>query len=159
VTERKTRAELLKSVGNDLGREVATASLFFHALVAGKLGLNATDMRSLELITRSGTSLITAGELTKATGFTTGAVTGILDRLEKAGFVERVKDATDRRKVLVRPLPRAGLKLRELYKELGAEMGKLAASYETRELDLIEGFLKENLRILKAQISEISARS
>ena len=158
MKDRKTRAELVRSVGLDLGREVATSSLFLHSLIASKVGLNANDTRCLETIGRFGSTLITAGELTKATGFTTGAITGILDRLEGAGFVERVKDASDRRKVLVRPLPGAGIKLAELYKDLGAEMEKLASSYETRELELIEGFLKANLRILKDEINKVSSR-
>lgn len=157
MKQRKSKAELLRRVGNELGRELTTANLFLHSLIASKVGLNATDTRCLDLIGRSGSTPITAGELTRATGFTTGAITGILDRLERAGFVERVKDASDRRKVFVRTLPGSGLVLMSLYKDLGGEMEKLALTYSISELELIEKFLTENLKILKDQIGKLSS--
>jgi DNA-binding MarR family transcriptional regulator len=87
----------------ELGRELSTTSIFFHQAIAGKLGLNVTDTRCFELMSRYSQGPLTAGDLARATGLTTGAVTGILDRLEKAGLVERYRNAIDRRKVFVRP--------------------------------------------------------
>lgn len=153
---KQTRQELLRRVGQELGREISAQSIFFHEIVAQKLGLNATDTRCLDLISRSGTAEVTAGDLGRATGLTTGAVTGILDRLEAAGLVERVRDTDDRRRVFVRPKPNAAGRLTELYQGLGEAMMKLVSGYKTSELELISGFLQRNLAILQEQIARLS---
>ena len=149
-------SKVLARVSHELGRELTTHSLFLHTLIASKVGLNPTDLRCLDLIAQSGDSLLTAGDLRNATGLTTGAVTAILDRLEAAGAVERVRDERDRRKVFVRLHPRSTLNVSQFYEGLATEMAKLAASYTDGELKLIEGFLESNLQILKDQIAKIS---
>ena len=151
----RTRQELLRRVGMELGRAISAQTIFFHEAVARRVGLNATDTRCLDLIVRSPDRL-TAGDLGRETGLTTGAVTGILDRLEKAGMVERLRDASDRRKVFVRPIPEAVRRVGPLYEGLGAAMMKLAASYQTRELELISDFLEKNLALLDEQIARLS---
>jgi DNA-binding MarR family transcriptional regulator len=148
---------LLRRVGHELGRELATTSLFFHTLVAGKVGLNATDTRCLDILARSGSVAMTAGSLTEATGLTTGAITGILDRLERAGFLKRVKDATDRRKVLIELVPVEMARLGQLYDGLGASMEELAGRYTVAELQMIEGFLSANLDILNKEITRLTS--
>lgn len=153
----QSREVLLRRVGQELGRELATASLFFHTLVAGRVGVNATDTRCLEIL-GSASSPMTAGGLKEATGLTTGAITGILDRLEHAGFVERLRDSEDRRRIFVKLLPEAGMKLAKLYEDLGAAMGQLASRYTVRDLQLIEGFLAANLDILKEEIAKLTSQ-
>jgi DNA-binding MarR family transcriptional regulator len=150
------KSALLQKVGHQLGRELATKSLFFHTLVASKVGLNATDTRCLDILGRSGSASVTAGALTEATGLTTGAITGILDRLERAGFVKRIKDAGDRRKVLIELVPSEMVKLARLYDGLGASMVSLAGRYTVVELEMIEGFLSANLSILSQEIARLS---
>jgi DNA-binding MarR family transcriptional regulator len=150
------RSVLLRRVGHELGRELASTSLFFHTLIAGKVGLNATDTRCLDILARALPASITAGALTEATGLTTGAITGILDRLERAGFVKRTKDAHDRRKVLVELLPGKMENLARLYDGLGMGMESLAARYSLSELEMIEGFLSANLSILNQEIARLT---
>lgn len=157
MNERNERERLLKRVGQELGRELTTSNVFLHSLIAVNVGLNATDTRCLDILARSGATLMTAGALKDATGLTTGAITGILDRLERAGFVKRMRDSNDRRKVFVRLVPKAGLKLTKLYENIGAEMGKLASHYTISELQLIERFLDANLTILKQEIAALSS--
>jgi DNA-binding MarR family transcriptional regulator len=99
---------------------------------------------------------MTAGALTEATGLTTGAVTGILDRLERAGFVKRIKDANDRRKVLVELVPDETEKLTRLYDGLGSSMESIAARYSVTELQMIESFLSANLSILNQEIARLT---
>jgi DNA-binding MarR family transcriptional regulator len=154
--KKSRRSLLLRRVGHDLGRELATTSLFFHTLIAGKVGLNATDTRCLDILARSLPASMTAGALTEATGLTTGAITGILDRLERAGFVKRTKDADDRRKVLVELVPGEMANLTRLYDGLGAGMESLAARYSLTELQMIEGFLSANLSILNQEIARLT---
>jgi predicted transcriptional regulator len=147
---------LLKRVGMELGREISAQTVFFHEAVARQLGLNATDTRCLDLIARSGNTQVTAGDLGRATGLTTGAVTGILDRLENAGMVERWRDSSDRRKVFVRPRPEAAVRMGPLYHGLGAAMMKLASSYQTSDLELIAEFLERSVAVLKEQIESMT---
>lgn len=153
---RRKRKELVKRVGMDLGRELGTVSVFLHQAIASKLGLNVTDTRCFELMSRYAKPPLTAGDLARATGLTTGAVTGILDRLEKAGLVERFRDPGDRRKVFVRPRPQALRRVGRLYEGLAAASVKLASSYTTKELELINDFMEGILLILRDQTEKVS---
>ena len=152
ITGERTRDELIRRVGHELGRELSAQSVFMHEAAAQKLGLNATHTRCLDLIGRNEKAQMTAGDLSRASGLTTGAITGILDRLEAVGFVERVRDPGDRRKVLIRPTPLAAEKVGALYDALGAAMLKLVSSYRTAELELIDDFLERNLTVLREQM-------
>ena len=153
---KRSRQELLRRVGQELGREMSAQTIFFHEVAARKMGLNATDTRCLDLISRAESSEVTAGDLGRATGLTTGAVTGLLDRLEKVRLVERVRDTNDRRRVIVRPLPEAAARLGIVYEGLGAAMAKLASGYKTTELELICDFLERQLLVLQEQIARIA---
>ncbi len=155
-SKKSMRSLLLRRVGQELGRELATTSLFFHTLAAAKVGLNATDTRCIDILARSGPEPVTAGALTRATGLTTGAITGILDRLERAGFVRRIRDAKDRRKVFVELIPGEVAKLTQLFDGLGAKMEGLVARYTVSELQMIESFLSANLAILSQEIARLS---
>ena len=158
TSPRSARQVLMRKVGHVLGRELATSSLFFHTLVADKVGLNATDTRCLGIL-ESASEPMTAGALKDATGLTTGAVTGILDRLEAAGFVERQRDSQDRRRIFVKLVPSAGVKLAALYDGIGQAMEQLASRYTVEDLQLIEGFLAANLEILKREIARLAPQT
>jgi DNA-binding MarR family transcriptional regulator len=153
------RAALIRRIGMDLGRQISTASVFFHQTIAAKLGLNVTDTRCFELMSRYSRPPLTAGDLARATGLTTGAVTGILDRLEKAGLVERFRDPSDRRKVFVRPRPEALQRFGRLYASLAAAALRQASSFSTNELRLIERYLEGNLEILREQTGKFGQKA
>src|SRR5688572_17181329 len=96
-------AQLPQSLGDELGRELSARTILFHQALADKLGLNLTDHRCLDLAQRANSvAPLTAGQLAELTGLSTGAITGVLDRLEKAGFIRREKDPNDRRQLFVR---------------------------------------------------------
>jgi DNA-binding MarR family transcriptional regulator len=145
------RNALIVRVGMELGRELSTTSIFFHQAIATKLGINVTDTRCFELMSRYAQGPLTAGDIARHAGLTTGAVTGILDRLEKAGLVERFRDASDRRKVFVRPCLEAMQRVARLYQGLAAASLKHASRYSTKELELIQDYLEGSLRILRDQ--------
>src|SRR5215469_14007389 len=84
------------------GREMSRVSLLFRHCVAEAIGLHVTDAECIDYLLDAGYA--TAGQLATMTGLTTGSVTTMIDRLEKAGFVRREADATDRRKVIVKPV-------------------------------------------------------
>src|SRR5271157_5057901 len=94
------RFELLAALG-DAFRQLATATVMFHQAIADRLGMHVTDHKCLDILVQTGP--IPAGALAERTGLTTGAITGVIDRLEKAGFVRRIKDPDDRRRVVIEP--------------------------------------------------------
>lgn len=155
-TPPRKRKELVKRVGMDLGRELGTVSVFLHQAIASRLGLNVTDTRCFELMSRYAKLPLTAGDLARATGLTTGAITGILDRLEKAGLVERFRDSADRRKVFVRPRPEALQRIGRLFEGLGKASMKLASSLSTRELQVINDYLERVVQILRSQTGQFT---
>jgi len=83
-----------------LDREAGTLAAVRQTRLAERLGLSGTEYRTLELVAQSSGPL-TAGRIATLTGLTTGAITGVVDRLERAGFARRVRDTGDRRRVLV----------------------------------------------------------
>src|ERR1700759_5382362 len=85
-------------------RRGSTRSVLLHTAIAERLGLNPSDHKCADLLmAESGVS--TPGRLAELTGLSTGAITGVLDRLERAGFVGREADPSDRRRTLVRITP------------------------------------------------------
>ncbi len=98
MTRPRNRKEQREAVERRI-REVTRLTLAFSQQMASQLGVTMTDLECLNLVAAGGD--VTAGALAASTGLTTGAITGAIDRLERAGLVERRSDETDRRKVLV----------------------------------------------------------
>ena len=137
--EPQKRADLLTAL-NDEFRQLTTATILFHQAIADRLGMNVTDHKCADILLRAGP--ITAGELAQRTGLTTGAITGVIDRLEKAGFVRRVRDPGDRRRVIVEPLPRRmEQEIGPLFESIARTMAELCAHYSTQELAVIREFI------------------
>jgi DNA-binding MarR family transcriptional regulator len=88
-----------------------------------------------------------AGRLAELTGLTTGAVTGIIDRLEKAGYVRRVNDPKDRRITIIEPTRNKKLerKLEVIFTPLSMRMHKLLSSYSDNELAFLFDVLTKSL--------------
>jgi DNA-binding MarR family transcriptional regulator len=126
-----------------------------HAAIAERLGLNITDHKAADILARSGP--ITAGELAELTGLTTGAVTGIIDRLERAGFARREKDPNDRRRVIVRLAmkPEVERRVAGIFGPLSQATAELASSYSSKDLELILNFMKRATAISNAQLASL----
>lgn len=116
--------------------------LFTHC-IASQIGLSATEFECLCLIKDEGP--ITAGQLSRQTGLTTGAITGLIDRLEKAGLAQRQPDPADRRRVMVRISQNtaAKAKIRGLYEPVGVAYKDIIKDYSDAELQLIAGFITQ----------------
>ncbi len=139
------KAELVAELV-DMMRDLSTATILFHQAVADRLAMNVTDHKCAGILARSGP--ITAGELAVRTGLTTGAITGVIDRLEKAGFVRRARDAGDRRRVIVEPdLKQIERKIGPLFESMGRETALMFSGYGAQELSLIRDFAVRSLRI------------
>src|SRR5262245_19155826 len=113
------------------GRQLSAATIMFHQAIADRLGLNPTDHKCVDLLVTAGP--MTAGELADATGLTTGAITGVIDRLEEAGFVRRADDPNDRRRVILRVIPKRYRQIGRLFESLSAAAADLGARYSDRE--------------------------
>src|SRR5215470_10658835 len=96
------RSGLLGELARSAQR-AATDGILFHQAVADRLGLHVSDLRCLTILYETGS--VSAGELGERTGLTTGAVTRMIDRLERTGYVRREPDPADRRRVIVSPVP------------------------------------------------------
>lgn len=97
------RHELAAQIIGPLARRHSTSTVLFHHAVAERLGLGPTDRKCLDLLLDRGA--MTGSGLAAITGLTTGAITGLVARLERAGFVWRAPDSVDRRKQIVTPAP------------------------------------------------------
>jgi DNA-binding MarR family transcriptional regulator len=127
------REEIIQAIVEKF-REMSTETIMFHQAVADVLGLHITDHKCLDLIRRFGA--MPAGRLGELTGLTTGAVTGIIDRVEKAGYVRRTNDPKDRRRTIVEPIRNRKLerKIEMIFMPLHERMHKLLSSYSESEL-------------------------
>jgi DNA-binding MarR family transcriptional regulator len=131
----------------DKFREMSTETVMFHQAVADELGLYITDHKCMDIIHRFGA--MPAGKLGEMTGLTTGAITGMIDRLEKAGYVRRVNDLKDRRKTIVEPIRNKNLerKIEMIFTPLHERMYKFLSSYSDSELtfllDSMTGFIEQ----------------
>jgi len=119
-------------------RIASAQSLLISQAVAAKVGLNTTDLECLDIIQTG--ELVSAGEIAKKTGLTTGAVTTLLDRLEKAGYVKRQADPNDRRRVLIALRPERLQPLADVYAPLQAAMEALYRDYPEADLLTIANF-------------------
>src|SRR5262249_32667643 len=110
-----------------VNREMGTAALMFHQAVADRLGLNTSDHKFLDLLHKHDDA--PAGDLADWTGLTTGAVTGIIDRLEQAGYVRREPHPVDRRKVVIRPVRERLAEVGRLFESIARSMQELCNRY------------------------------
>jgi DNA-binding MarR family transcriptional regulator len=98
----KARIALEQELEEAMRRASAQGVLYGQA-VADMTGMSGSDIDCMDFLNLEGR--MTAGRLAELTGLTTGAITGVIDRLEKAGFVRRERDETDRRKVFIVVVP------------------------------------------------------
>src|SRR5262245_29004991 len=136
--ESRTRGKLLAQLSDNF-RAQSAATVMFHQAIAERLGMNITDHKAADILTRTGP--ITAGELAERTGLTTGAITGLVDRLEKAGFVRRAEDPCDRRRVIIVPdVKEMERVIGPLFVSMAQAAMELCSRYGTKELEVIRDF-------------------
>jgi len=138
-------------LGNLIGRELSTAVVVFHEAVGKRLGISGTERKLLDVLGRLGPS--TAGELATHTGLSTGAITGVVDRLVKAGYAQRDPNPRDRRSVIVTRLPNPVSErlAAEVFAPLGQAIADLSAQYQPTELSVIASYLVGLTGILREQ--------
>jgi DNA-binding MarR family transcriptional regulator len=140
----KARIDLLKQLDETL-RKVSAQSVLLSDTVAKIVGLNSTDLECLDLLEIAGPT--TAGRLAEHVGLTTGAMTAVIDRLERAGFARRHRDREDRRCVRVEALSRNFRHVAGLYRRLAESTARLHEQYDDRQLMLVVEYLTRALAL------------
>lgn len=131
-------------------------SVLFSQAMSARLGINSTDLECLDYILLRGP--LTAGALAQAAGLTSGAITGVVDRLERAGFAHRERDEADRRKVLVRAAPDVQHRVGPLSAPMSRAMDETMAAYDDAELALLLDFLKRARAASERAMAELAGR-
>lgn len=130
-----------------LSRQYVYSSIQMHESIARSAGFSGTDHKYLGFFVVKGT--LTAGELAKLTGLTTGAVTGLIDRFEKKKLVKRQFDKSDRRKVVIVPDTNAIMALiKPYYKKFQDDTDKLLSSFSAKEIETIETYFSKAIEIM-----------
>ena len=156
-TRRPERVELELAFATALRGTGSLMTLMTQA-AAERIGINATDLNCLNILSFSGH--MTAGELARATGLTTASITGVVDRLEEAGFVRRERDPQDRRRVVVRlVLERAVRDVAGVFLPMLRDWREMAARYSDDELRLIIDYTARMEDILRRHILRLRSAS
>jgi DNA-binding MarR family transcriptional regulator len=139
---------------NNAFRQLSTATILFHQAIADRLGMNVTDHKCADILLRSGP--ITAGELAQRTGLTTGAITGVIDRLEQAGFARRARDPSDRRRVIIEPIVKHLERvIGPLFESMARSAQELCERYSTAELAVIHDFTVRACQMAEAETRKL----
>jgi DNA-binding MarR family transcriptional regulator len=150
----KARAALMQELENALRRSSAQGVIFGQT-VANTVGISGSDLECLDFLNLEGR--VTAGRLAEVTGLTTGAITGVVDRLEKAGLVRRERDPEDRRKVFIAAIPENIAKVGRFYEHMQRGMQKLWESYSDAELRLLLEFASKGYETMLAATEELKS--
>ncbi|OBK41426.1 MarR family transcriptional regulator [Mycobacterium sp. 1165196.3] len=139
------RARLVDLLLGSLARRYSTAAVLFHHAVAEKLGLGPTDTKCLDLLRER--SAMTGSELAAATGLTTGAITGVVARLEKAGYLHRDPHPQDGRKQILRPVEARFQQVHDVFEPFRGDLATLLSEFDEHQLNAIARFLAEGTEI------------
>lgn len=152
------REELLQAFETEMHVSTADGVQFIQA-VAERSGMNLTDLQCINILSTTGP--ITAGQLAEEMRLTTGAITGVVNRLERAGYVRRAKDPADGRRVVVEPIPegleRAGAAF--FGPRAKEALDALIAGYDDRELAIVLDFLQKSNALTRQELARIRAVS
>lgn len=139
-----------------LAREFSARTVLFHEAVARRVGLGVTEHKLFDILARAGEPL-TAGALAERSGLTTGAITGIVDRLEQAGFVRRERSEEDRRKVYIAPTEQAFGKYGAIMQGVAQGSQQVIAHYSPAEQEIIVDFIRRSVVMLIEEAERLNA--
>jgi DNA-binding MarR family transcriptional regulator len=151
MSREKLADELIKEL-----RAHQTAQDAFDQAAADYLGVNRTDHRCIDILDQHGP--MTAGRLAELADLSTGAVTTVLDRLERAGYARRTRDAEDRRRILVELTPLAWERASVFYTEVGERGRAMLAKLPEEQLVLMRDFFRDATAMLDEVRARVTAR-
>jgi DNA-binding MarR family transcriptional regulator len=144
--------DLVEQVGIAV-RKMGAQSAVTSKTVADRFDLNQTDLEVLDLIFLR--EQASAGDLADATGLSSGSVTALIDRLESVGYIERMDDPEDRRRVLIRVCHEAIEPIKATYMGMQKKMFALWSTFEPRDLEIITEFVSRSTELAVACCKEI----
>jgi len=148
-TRRRLEHEFLVAL-----RKAGSVMQLLGAASAERIGINVTDLNCLNILALTGS--MTAGELARETGLTTASITGVLDRLEEAGFVRRERDPGDRRRVIVRLDAARGLRdVAPVFAPVVEAWRTAAEAYTDEQLTLILDFQHQLEQIMRDRLIDL----
>lgn len=159
VSMARGRKPSIREQAHRAGRELSARSVMFYTMVARLVGLSVSDLRAWDLLVSYGP--MSASEFADLTGLTAGAITGLIDRLVKAGAVKRVPNADDRRKVtiVVTSELRSG-KTSVYFDAFQAALKRLYRRYSDAEIRIIDRYSREVSTLLQRETTRLrSSRS
>jgi DNA-binding MarR family transcriptional regulator len=136
-----TSRHVLMAEISELMRDNASLGVVLHQAIADRFGLGPSDLKCLDLARRE--RPLTAGRLAELTRMSTSAVTAMLDRLERAGFIERQRDASDRRRVYVVSTGRHEADVADAFRPLNEATRGLLAGQSDDRLAFLAGFITD----------------
>ncbi len=148
----KDRKALVAQASAEI-RSYQTAVDRFDEVAVGLLGINRTDGRCLDILEQRGP--MTAGELARAAGLTTGAMTTLLDRMERMGYLRRTPHPTDRRRVMVELTEKMRRRIHGIYAPVGEEGAELLACLSDRQLELIADVMRTARELLERHTERV----
>jgi DNA-binding MarR family transcriptional regulator len=149
---RQSKQELLDAIGDQF-RISQNRSDVFDEAASQILGINRTDMRVIDIVTRKGRA--TAGEVAKEAALTTGGVTAVVDRLERVGYLQRVRDPDDRRRVWLEATPKLWERTMEIWGPLSELWQSRARNLSREQLEFVLEFLAGGNEMMSDQIDRV----
>ena len=146
------RSELTDAITREIRRGQVRTDAFDDAISIA-LGINRSDHRTLDVLEQEGP--LPAGQLAKAVGLSTAAMTTVIDRLEARGWVSRTHDPSDRRRVVVVLSPKLHQEMWPLYRPLAERGDELYARFTDDELELVLRFLETGSEIFADMVDEL----
>jgi DNA-binding MarR family transcriptional regulator len=154
ASDQERRGELIEQL-TLLGQIDATQTALFQQQAAATYRLGITEMKALDILSREGAR--TAGQLAHGLHLTSGAVTSLVDRLERRGFAHRRADPSDRRRVLVE-VDRESMQAEgNVYRAIGAAFARLYAGYSTAELAFLVRHLEASIEITRQETERLQS--
>ena len=149
----RRRRRLNRAIRESLRDTSVQLSLLNHQ-VGDQLDLKGTDLECLDLINRHGP--LRPSALARRAGLHPATMTGILDRLERGGWIARDRDPADRRGVVLRALRDRATEVFRLYSGMNSEMDQICAGYSDGELELLDGFLRRTAEAGRTAAEELA---
>jgi len=154
MTRSNVRREELIARLQVLGELESTDTAMFHQAAAASYGLGITDMKALQIVLREGPQ--SAGTLAGRLQLTTGAVTSVLDRLERKSLIVRSPHPTDRRKIIVTANPDALSDRDNVYRSIGDAYAAMQRRFTTSELETLVRYYEASIEVLRKEIARLA---
>ena len=138
---------------NEALRRVNAQFVLLSDTVARRVGLHPTDLQCLDLLRMAGP--VTASTLAARVGLTTGAMTAVIDRLERAGLVRRERVEQDRRVVMVHVVRATVRPIEALYKPLGEQMVEVDRTFSPAQLATVLAYLNRTLEACAQHVNRL----